>query len=173
MGAVRRLSRSVARFRSGRGITRLSVLVAVAIGATAGFLIWHDHEVAFEEHERGMQSMGIVLAEQTSRYAQVIDLALLNVQASIGGLGVSTPAEFQSRLATKEVNRLLADSVRNITQVSRIALIDANGLMMNWSSPWPVESVDASDRDFFSYFRDTMIRACLLAPWRKAGPRVN
>jgi hypothetical protein len=50
-------------------------LVIAAIGATAGFMMWHACEAAREGHLRAMDSMGIVLAEQTSRFVQVIELA--------------------------------------------------------------------------------------------------
>src|SRR5450432_1376294 len=83
-GEVRNRLRGL--LRSGRSIVMLSALVTVAIGATAGFTIWHNRQSALEEHQGNLNSMGVVLAEQTSRYVQVIDLILREVQSRIATL---------------------------------------------------------------------------------------
>jgi hypothetical protein len=95
-GIVRALgfTRSRRFFRAGRSVLLLNVLVIVAIGATSGFTIWDNRQSALEEHRNDMKSMGVVLAEQTSRYVQVIDLTLRDVQSRIAQLNVATPADF-------------------------------------------------------------------------------
>src|SRR5476651_469829 len=62
------LNRLRGLLRSGRSIVMLSAFVTVAIGVTAGLTIWHNRQSALEERQHEMNSMGIVLAEQTSRY---------------------------------------------------------------------------------------------------------
>jgi diguanylate cyclase (GGDEF)-like protein len=44
--------------------------------------------------------------------------------------------------------------VTNVPQVDAIVLIDANGHSLNSSRPWPAAAVDASDRDYYNYFKD-------------------
>src|SRR5476651_1954896 len=116
---------------SGRSIVMLSAFVTVAIGVTAGLTIWHNRQSALEEHHRNMNSMGIVLAEQTSRYVQVIDLILREVQSRIATLNVVTPADFEHQLGTQEVHSYLAERSKNVPQADHIVLIDANGLVLN------------------------------------------
>jgi diguanylate cyclase (GGDEF)-like protein len=140
--------------QSGRAIVLLCTLLVAAIGATAGFTIWYTHQSTFEEHQRAMDSMGIVLAEQTSRYAQVIDLILQEVQSRIATLNVRTPADFSNQLSSQETHGDLAQRVKNVPQADAIAVIDADGLIVNWSRDWPVASTDTSDRDYFRYFRE-------------------
>src|SRR5450755_2621317 len=97
---------------SGRSIVMLGALVTVAIGATAGLTIWHNRQSALEEHQRNMNSMGIVLAEQTSRHVQVIDLILGEVQSQIATLNMTVPADFERQLGTQEVHSYLAERLK-------------------------------------------------------------
>jgi diguanylate cyclase (GGDEF)-like protein len=139
---------------SGRSIVILSTLVTVAIGATAGLTIWHNRQSAIEDHQRNMDSMGIVLAEQTSRYVQVVDLILQEVQSRITTLNLVTPATFEHQLGTEEVHNYLAERLKNVPQVDAIVLITAKGVISNWSRAWPVVRIDSTDRDFYKYFRE-------------------
>jgi diguanylate cyclase (GGDEF)-like protein len=139
---------------SGRSIVMLSVFVTAAIGATAGFTIWHNRQSALEEHQREINSMGIVLAEQTSRHVQVIDLILREVQSKIATLNITTPADFEHQLGTQDVHGYLAERLQNVPQVDAIDLIDANGVISNWSRAWPIVRIESTDRDFYNYFRE-------------------
>jgi diguanylate cyclase (GGDEF)-like protein len=139
---------------SGRAIVLLSTLVVAVIAATAGFTILHGRQSALEEHQHEMNSMGIVLAEQTSRYVQVIDLILREVQLRIATLNVTSPADFDHQLGAEEVHNYLAEHLKNVPQADAIVLIDANGRTLNWSRAWPVVAVDAADRDFYNYFKE-------------------
>jgi diguanylate cyclase (GGDEF)-like protein len=140
--------------RSGWTTKLLCVLVVAAIGATAGVMIWHNRKSAVEDHRRDLDSMGVVLAEQTSRYAQVIDLMVGEVQSRIAALHIATPAEFQHLLGTEDIQNYLAERVKNVPQVDALVLIDVDGLTLNWSRAWPVVPVAATGRDFYDYFRD-------------------
>jgi diguanylate cyclase (GGDEF)-like protein len=128
--------------------------VAIILGLV-GFTIWHNHQSVLAERERGAKSMGVVLAEQTARYVQVIDLSLKAVQSSIATLDLASPDDFRRRLGTPEIHTLLAESVRNIPQVNAIALLDADGRILNSSRPGPSSGLgrDASGRDFYRYFK--------------------
>jgi diguanylate cyclase (GGDEF)-like protein len=148
LGGVREL------LRSGRAVVLLSALVMAVIGATAGFTIWHARQLTLEEHRRSMNGMGIVLAEQTSRYVQVIDLILREVKTRIDDSKLATPADFQQQLGSEEVHNYLAERLNNVPQADAIVLIDANGLILNWSRAWPVVGGDISYRDYYKYFRE-------------------
>ena len=101
MGLIGRLRGRLEVLWSARATMLLSVLIVAGIGATAGLLIWHERQSALEEHEHEMNSIGVVLSEQTSRYAQVIDLILRQVQSRIALLNVATPEDFQQQLAPR------------------------------------------------------------------------
>jgi diguanylate cyclase (GGDEF)-like protein len=142
-------------FRSGRAVVLLSILVVAAIASTAGFMIWHSRQATLDEHRHSMSSMGIVLAEQTSRYAQVIDLMLREVHAQVIGRNITTPEAFRQELATPDFKLYLAERIRNVAQADTIAVIAADGMLVNWSRPEPVARLDTKDRDYYSYFKQS------------------
>jgi diguanylate cyclase (GGDEF)-like protein len=140
--------------RRGRSVLLLNLLVIAVIGSTASFTIWDNHRSAQKARLTNMNSMGVVLAEQTSRFAQVIDLTLREVQSRIVTLNIATPEDFQSQLATQDFQIYLAERAKNVPQADGIILIGADGLTLNWSRGWPVMRVDARGRDFYNHFRD-------------------
>jgi diguanylate cyclase (GGDEF)-like protein len=140
--------------RPGRAAALLCALVVAAIGATAGFAIWHSREATLKAHQQDLDTMGVVLAEQTSRYMQVIDLTLGEVQSRITTLNITNSADFQRQLETQQVQSYLADRVRNVPQADAIILIDADGLTVNWSRSWPVVGVSAVGRDYYNYLKN-------------------
>jgi diguanylate cyclase (GGDEF)-like protein len=154
MRMIHRLSGLERLLQSGRAVMLLGILVVAVVAATAGFTIWHNRQSALEEHRSGMNTMGIVLAEQTSRYVQVIDLILCEVQSRIATLNLVTPADFERQLGTQEVHNYLAERLKNVPQADSIVLTGANGLVVNWSRAWPVARVDSSDRDFYNYLKE-------------------
>ena len=117
-------------------------------------MIWHARESAFDDHLRGSDSMGVVLAEQTGRYVQIVDLIVQEVRSKAAGLDLGTPEDFQRVMGTPEIHDYLVERVKNIPQAEAVALIDANGIIVNWSRPRPVDHLDVSSRDYFVRFRD-------------------
>jgi hypothetical protein len=150
---LRRLLGVGGLFGSGRGVALLSMVVAAAISATAGLMIWHNRQLVLDEHQRSTNSMSIVLVEQTSRYVQVIDMMLHEVQNKISNSGIATPTEFRDRFGSKEVQSSLAERVRLLLPVDTIFLLDANGIIFNWSQDGPAPRIDSSDRDYYVYFK--------------------
>jgi diguanylate cyclase (GGDEF)-like protein/PAS domain S-box-containing protein len=141
-------------FRSGRGVALLSLVVAAAIVASAGLMIWHDRQVALEDRLRGMNGMGIVLVEQTSRYVQVIDMVLGGVQNRISNAHMTTSSEFRERFGHDDFRSYLAERSRTTPQIDAIFLIDADGIIFNWSQDGPVARIDTTDRDYYKYFKE-------------------
>jgi PAS domain-containing protein len=154
MGLIGRLRNCSEVFRSARATVLLSVLIVACIGTTASLLIWHERQAALEEHEHEMNSMAVVLSEQTSRYAQVIDLILRQVQSRIAVLNVETPEDFQQQFATKEIGSYLAERLTNVPQVDAIVLIGADGHSLNSSRAWPAPAADSTGRDYYNYFKE-------------------
>ena len=141
-------------FRSARSVLLLNILVVLTIGSTACFTIWETRQSTLKEHEADMNRMGIVLTEQTSRFTQVIDLTLREVQSRIATLKVATTADFQRQFGARDFQSYLGERVKNVPQADGIILIGADGLTLNWSRAWPVVPVDARDRDYYNYLKN-------------------
>jgi len=164
MRMIRRLSFR----RSGQAVKLVSGLVVAAIGLAASLIIWHGRQKAFDEHQHSMHSMGVVLAEQSERYVQVIDLIVQEVQSRTTSLDIETPADFERRMGSQSFQAFLAERVRNVPQADAIVLIDANGQLVNSSRAWPISPVDARGRDFYLYFKQHADPGLFIGPTSKA-----
>jgi diguanylate cyclase (GGDEF)-like protein len=132
----------------------LGALVLVALGAAAYLTIWHDRQSALDEHLRGSDSMGVVLAEQTGRYVQIVDLIVQEVRSKAAGLDFKTPEDFQRLMGTPAIQAYLVERVKNVPQADAVALIGADGIVVNWSRPRLPDRMDVSNRDYFIWCRD-------------------
>ena len=132
----------------------LSALVLATLGAAACLMIWHGRQSAFDDHLRGSNSMGVVLAEQTGRYVQIVDLIVREVRSRTAGLDLKTPEDFERLMGTREIQTDLAERVKNVPQADVIVLINADGFVVNWSRPGLPERLNVTNRDYFIWLRD-------------------
>ncbi|MDE1903885.1 MAG: hypothetical protein KGI46_08520, partial [Alphaproteobacteria bacterium] len=140
-----------------RASRRLSSLGAVVIAATivaAGLTIWDLHDDAIRDYRRDMTNMGVLIAEQTSRSLQSVNLVLIETQQKILESGVTDPASFDSRMGTESVHQFLQLELKGVPQAEALIMIGADGRVINYSRQWPVQPINVSDRDFFQYLRD-------------------
>ena len=132
----------------------LGTFVLAALGAAACLMIWHNRQSAFEDHLRDSDSMGVVLAEQTGRYVQIVDLIVQEVRSKAAALDLETPDDFQRLMGTPAIQAFLMERVKNVPQADAVAVIGADGVVLNWSRSRVLERMDVSNRDYFIWFRD-------------------
>ena len=142
------------RFHSGRRLAVSGIVVVVGLLLAAGLMIVDRHEEATNSTRREMDNLGVVLAAQSGRALQSVDLILQEVQEMVGASGASTPEGFRRTLQTQAVHTYLVDRVRSLPQADAVSLIDDTGKIINFSRTWPVPAIDTADRDFFEHFRD-------------------
>jgi two-component system cell cycle sensor histidine kinase PleC len=151
-------------FRSGRGLA-LGVGIFIAVTIIAACLaIWNLREDRIADELRNAQSLGIVLAEQTARAIQAVDLVVQQTRAIVLAQGVQEPNQFRERMGTKDVHDYLVSRLKNLPQANAIALIDDAGKLTNVSLTWPVPVLDAADREYFRYLRDHNVSDAFIGP---------
>ena len=136
---------------------RLTLAGIVLVGVTmiaAILTIWDRHEEAIASYRREINNLGTVLAEQTARSMQAVDLVLREVQGNVLAAGTTQPDQFKRTMATEEVHRFLAGRQDSLPQVDTIGLVAIDGTLINGSRSWPVPSMDLSERDYLTHFRD-------------------
>jgi PAS domain S-box-containing protein len=136
---------------------RISLAGAVLVGVTiiaAGLTIWDRHEESIASYRREINNLGTVLAEQTARSMQAVDLVVKEVQAKVLAAGADNPEDFKRIMGTEAIHRFLVSRQESLPQADSIGLIGADGMLINGARSWPVPFVDLSDRDYFTHFRD-------------------
>jgi signal transduction histidine kinase len=131
----------------------IGVVVVLVTVLCAAVTIWDLYRKTTREVSEDMANLGLVLAEQTSRYVQVVDLLLREVQAYSSGLQIRTPEEFEQRLGSDATNSFLRERMVNLPQANALVIVDASGRLLNTSRAWPVQHIDLSDSDPYTHWR--------------------
>lgn len=139
---------------SNRRVYLAGLVFTVITVCAATVAIWELRRDRIANDMEDTDNLTVVLAAQTARTFQAIDLVLREVAGLAATAGVSDPEQFRQRMASEEVHRLLVDRRHSLPQADAITLIDDTGRIINFSRTWPVPLIDTSDRDFYAYWRE-------------------
>ncbi len=118
-----------------------------------GLTIWWLRADAIESASKEAANLAIVLAEQTNRSVQSIDLLLDEVQEHLKQVGVTTPDAFRRVLQGKDTYALLTERLSHLSNATLVALIDDNGRLVSSTNKWPLPPTDLSDHENFRHFK--------------------
>nr|WP_294519691.1 EAL domain-containing protein [uncultured Rhodopila sp.] len=134
--------------RNNRRLIVIGAFLVTAIIGVAAWLILAQRAAALDETRRGTANLAQVLAEQTARTLQPVDLTLREIQARLEAAGPDI-AEVAGSAATFE---MLTERLKGLPQASALTVIGADGRLLNTSRGFPPPPLDLSARDLFAYF---------------------
>jgi diguanylate cyclase (GGDEF)-like protein len=140
-------------FYGGRHLWLMCGVFVMATLVTGAVVIWQLRQSTFTSSQRELSNLGIVLAEQTSRMVQSVDLVLREVQSRSDELEPHSPEQFRAESTGDPAHQFLVSRGRNLPQARMIVVIGATGDLLNWSEDGPVPNVSFSDRDYFHHLR--------------------
>jgi len=141
-------------FSSSRRLSLIGIFLALLTIAAAGLAIWDLREDAIDSYRKDINNLGVVLAEQTARTLQAVDLVMQEAREKVLNSGVNRPEDMKRLMGNEWVHQYLQNQIKSLPQADAIILVDADGKMVNFSRYWPIPELDISDRDFFKYARD-------------------
>ena len=140
--------------------SKFRFLVAIAAGLLGaavlaiGLTVWWLRSDAIDDATKDSDHLAIVLAEQTNRAVQSIDLVLDEIQKRLENLGARTQDNFGHLQQDITTYNSLTDSLSHLSQAALIALIDKNGMVVVTTQKWPTPSIDLTNRDYFQFFKN-------------------
>ena len=120
--------------------------VLVTVAAT-GFAMWTFRDAELNNEQKDLGNLTLVLAEETARTTQAVDLVLKEIQYYIASQGIGTPAQLRERLSGEDTHDYLKVHSANLPQVEIFVLVDEQGKVVNMSRTWPPPDVDNSGHD--------------------------
>jgi diguanylate cyclase (GGDEF)-like protein/PAS domain S-box-containing protein len=124
-----------------------AALLIVAIVVGTGFLVANFRERALHDSERELKNTVLILSEQLDRSFQAIELVQRSVIDRVSG--VRSGADFTRRMGADDIHAMLQDTISGLAQVDVIALVNADGVVVNASrDKWP-RGLSVADRDYF------------------------
>jgi PAS domain S-box-containing protein len=117
----------------------------VGIIAAAAGVILHLHAIAIENGTREMRNLSAVLAEQTARTLQGVELVL----GSIEGELKRHPVNDRDSADAHAAHAMLQDKIAGVPQIQQVSMIGADGRMLVSSRFYPSRGLSAADREYF------------------------
>lgn len=136
--------------RIGRRLVIVGTIVVAALTFTTTWLILTQRAADLDKSRQASADLAQVLAEQTSRTIQPVDLTLREVATrfttqAAGGNATESQA--------KAMFDLLVERQRDLPQTDALILVNADGVVVNFSRAFPPAPLDASQRDYYQYFK--------------------
>ncbi|MEA2739304.1 MAG: hypothetical protein QOH05_2611 [Acetobacteraceae bacterium] len=138
--------------RTSRRLIIIGALLVAAIGSTVTWLILVQHEAALTDTQQATTRLAQILAEQTARTMQPVDLTLREIQGWLE-TGLPALAPSSDAPASSATYALLAERLKGLPQVDALIIIAANGQLANSSRSFPPPPLDLSNREIYRYFK--------------------
>ncbi|HKT18280.1 MAG TPA: ATP-binding protein [Stellaceae bacterium] len=158
-------TRSTNRLLAATGIGAVAVMLLAA-----GFAVWTLYETTLENAQRMLANVSLVLAEETARSFQSVDVMLAEIQQDIADKNIATPQALRAKLGDSDIHRYLELERSNLPQVESLSISDAAGQLLNSSRIWPPPELDNSRSEHIIASRDPANTALLIGnPMRSAS----
>jgi len=105
-------------------------LIIIGMIATAA-TIWAWRRDTTTAAVRDISNISTVLAEQTSRSVQSMDLVLSDMIDKLQAMGALTPDSFRRVAQSKDVYNILIDRLQHLSQATVLSLTDDTGRVVN------------------------------------------
>ncbi len=133
--------------RNDRRLIVIGAFLVTAILGAAGWLVLEQRTAAITETRRATANLAQVLAEQTARSLLPVDLTLREIQGRLEGAG----PDIAATAGSAAIFGMLTERLKGLPEASRLAVIGADGRMLNSTRGFPPPPIDLSARDIFVY----------------------
>jgi signal transduction histidine kinase len=128
-------------------------LAAALLAATAG-IVWKMRADAFSDTARNVEKINLVLAEQTARMLQGIELVLGDLLREIALTDFSGHERFHSVMARQDIWHELRQRMSGVPQLDALILLDPQGNVISTTRSFPTPELSVADRDYYIAMRD-------------------
>jgi diguanylate cyclase (GGDEF)-like protein len=126
----------------------LAAMLAIALA------IWWLRSEAIRDASRNAGNLAFVLAEQTNRSAQSIELLLNDLRERINASSTSSPQELRQLLQGDDTHQMLTERRARLSHISFISIVDKEGWIINSTNQWPLRPTNVADRAHFQYVKN-------------------
>ena len=151
LGAIPGLA--VWRNRPIRYLVLCGVLLIAAIVIITVIIVSNLRDRALFNSERELKNTALILAEQLDLSFQSIELVQNSVVAKIRSRGIASSQDLTRQMSGQDVNDLLRASISGLAQLDAIAILNADGKLLNYSHDWPIPAINNADRDYFKVLK--------------------
>lgn len=132
-----------------RSVVRIGFIAAALIIAGTASVLWVFRERALVQAERELANVVLLLAEQTERALQQVDLILRYTAEELRDEPRAAAAT-----GTAAAHRAMVERIRGVPMIRALIATDAAGRVILRTPGFPPPEIDYSDRRWFSVHRE-------------------
>jgi diguanylate cyclase (GGDEF)-like protein len=138
-----------------RQLVWISIVLTAALILAALFAIWALRQGAIRDTEDDNHRLGVVVAEQTTRTFQAVDLVLRELSEKVTAAGIHDGIALHAAFDGQGVHEVLAKRLADLPQTEAFVILDSEARYVNQSRRWPTPALAYPDRSFFRHFVDS------------------
>jgi diguanylate cyclase (GGDEF)-like protein len=129
-------------------------LIALVVGVIALILSNLRHH-AIEQSKQQLLATATVLARQTARDFQSIDLIEANLIEYMETLAIVSDELYARAMVGRGIHLMLKDKISGFPHIGAVMLIGADGKLINSSQAWPTPPRNFAGHDFFEALKNS------------------
>ncbi len=152
---------SISRSRPITLLVVCGLLLIVALAAGTALVVASMRAHILADSERELCNTARILTEQAQRTFAAADAVEGSLIDRMRTMGVASRADF-GRLAGADVHAMLTDKLSGLAHLEALAVVDADGRLVNASRRWSIPDVSVAERDYFQALKSNAAPAAVL-----------
>lgn len=134
------------------------LIAAIAIGTT--IMAGNFRERALDNSKRELENTVLLLSRHFDQQLEDFGAVQNDLLADMRSSGIDTVDRYKRRMSSADIHLMLKSKLSALSYVGGINIFDADGMLINSSSIWPVPPVSVADRAYFKAFKNGWSSRC-------------
>ncbi|WP_328577795.1 hybrid sensor histidine kinase/response regulator [Ideonella sp. BN130291] len=153
----------------------LCALIVAAVLGLALYAAWRLRVQAVEAARASTEDHAFALAAHATQVFSAAEFVVSSLAAVAQADGLQDSLALRRRFGTRAEHALLRARAQNFQALDGVAILDADGRLVNWSYGFPVPALSLAERESFLALRDvpagvSHVSAPAKARWRAGWP---
>jgi GGDEF domain-containing protein len=127
------------------------LIAAITIGTTV--MVGNFRERALNNSKRELENTVLLLARHFDQQLEDFGAIQEDLAGYVQSSGIDDSEQYRRRMSSRDIHLMLKSKIGALSYVGAVNLFDADGVLINSSSLWPVPAINVADRDYFKTFK--------------------
>ncbi len=128
------------------------LIAAIAIGATV--TVGNFRERALDNSRRELENTVLLLSRHFDQQLEDLGVVQNDLIANMQSSGIDSVERYKRQMSSPDIHLMLKAKLSALSYVGGINIFDADGVLINSSSAWPVPAISVADRHYFRAFKN-------------------
>jgi diguanylate cyclase (GGDEF)-like protein len=127
------------------------LIAVIVIGTT--IMVGNFRQRALDNSKRELENTVLLLSRHFDQQLDDFGAVQEDLIAYVRSNGVNSSDQYKRRMSSLDIHLMLKAKLSALSYVGGINIFDADGILINSSSLWPVPAVSVADRPYFKAFK--------------------